>query len=224
VTAALASISRVDSSMTMNRVIHAAVRRDLDRLVRALDAIADGDRGRAQDLQRAYANLRHELTHHHTGEDRWIWPMLAGVGVDADLLAAMESEHHSMSAALAETGAAMDGFATSGSASDATAARESVIRSRAVVEQHLTHEEEKLEPVLVPHFESAEWKAVEKKLSRQPPGVAGRFFAWVTDGMGDEERTFLRSTVPPPVVFVLTRVFGRSYRRDIAPVWQRSAS
>jgi hemerythrin-like domain-containing protein len=214
------TVAAMSNTLTMNRVIHDAVRRDLERLVLALEGVPDGDSARARDLERAFANLRNELTHHHEGEDRWIWPMLAKVGVDPDLLATMESEHHSMSEALAETGAAMKDFAASGSATDATAARESVVRAQSVVEQHLTHEEEDLEPVLIPHFESAEWKEVEKLLSRQPPSVAGPFFAWVTDGISDQDRTFLRSTVPTPVTFVLGRVFGRRYYRDIAPVWQ----
>lgn len=207
----------------MNRLIHDAVRRDFARLVRALDEIGEGDRDRAQDLGRAYENLRNELTHHHQGEDRWIWPMLADVGVEPGLLEAMESEHQSMSAALVETSAAMDAFAVSASVSDAAAARESVVHTQSVVERHLTHEEEELEPVLIPHIDSPEWKEVEKKLSRQPPSVAGPFFAWLTDGMTGEGRTFLRSTVPAPVTLVLSRVFGRRYNRDIAPVWQRTA-
>ncbi len=56
--------------------------------------------------------------------------MLANKGVDADLLATMESEHHAMAEALAESGIAMDAFAASGSATDAAAARESVVRTR----------------------------------------------------------------------------------------------
>ena len=38
--------------MSMNKVIHGAVRRDLDRFRRALDAFADGDRARADALHR----------------------------------------------------------------------------------------------------------------------------------------------------------------------------
>jgi hemerythrin-like domain-containing protein len=210
--------------MTMNRFIHAAVRRDFERLVLALDRVTDGDLDRAKGLGRAYANLRNELTRHHEGEDQWVWPMLAKVGVDAELLATMESEHQSMSESLAETGAAMDGFAASGSAADAKTAHESLVHTRSVVEQHLTHEEDELEPVVIPLFETPEWKAVEKKLSRQPPSVAGPFFAWITDGMTDEGRTFLRSEVPAPVTFILGRVFGRRYNRDVAPVWQATSS
>jgi hemerythrin-like domain-containing protein len=207
-------------TMTMNRVIHAAVRRDLARLSTALDALADGDRARAQALDRAYANLREELTHHHEGEDAHIWPMLSGKGVDQGLLEAMESEHHGMAEALAETSTAMTAVARSGSHADTEAARVSLARTREVVEGHLRHEETDLEPVLNSFMDSPEWKAVEKKLRSQPPGVAGRFFAWLTDGMSDENRAFLRKTVPTPVVTVLARVFGRRYYRDVAPTWK----
>ena len=204
----------------MNQVIHGAVRRDLERLALALGSFTDGDRERAAGLQRAYVNLRRELTHHHEQEDELIWPMLDKLGVDADLLATMESEHQRMSEALAQTGAAMDTFAASASTADALAARESVAHTQTVVEDHLAHEERELEPQLIPHLESEEWKAVEKKLSRQPPKVAGQFFAWVTDGMSDEHRTYLRSTVPAPVVLILGKVFGRRYNKEVAPVWQ----
>jgi hemerythrin-like domain-containing protein len=209
-----------EPQLTMNRLIHAAVRRDLDRLSAALQAFPDGDTARAQDLDRAFVNLRRELTNHHEGEDTHIWPMLATLGVRPALLEAMESEHHAMAEALSETGAAMTAFATSGSAAAAATARASVVRTRAVVEQHLGHEEEELEPQLHPHTSTPEWKAVEKKLSRQPPSVAGPFFAWLTDGMSDAHRAFLRTLIPAPVVTVLAKVFGRRYNRDIAPVWR----
>ena len=132
----------------------------------------------------------------------------------------MESEHHAMAEALSQTGAAMTSLAMSGSGAAAATARESVVRTRAVVERHLTHEEQELEPQLHPLTETPEWKAVEKKLSRQPPSVAGPFFAWLTDGISDDHRTFLRTLIPAPVVTVLAKVFGRRYNRDIAPIWR----
>jgi hemerythrin-like domain-containing protein len=206
--------------LTMNRVIHGAVRRDLDRLATALGALHDGDRDRAQALERAFANLRRELTQHHEGEDAHIFPMLTTLGVEPSLIDAMENEHHAMSDALADTSAVMGALTRSGSAADAAAARASVVRTRAVVAQHLAHEEEELEPQLAPHLQSPEWKAVEKKLRSQRPGVAGQFFAWLTDGMSDEHRAYLRSTVPTPVVTVLAKVFGRRYYKEVAPTWR----
>ena len=210
----------MSEQLTMNRVIHAAVRRDLDRLDGALGSMADGDRPRAQALDRAYRNLQTELTHHHEGEDTHIWPMLATVGVDRQLLDTMENEHHAMAEALTETRSAMATVAVSGSRADAAAARDSLRRTRDVTERHLRHEETELEPLLMAHTESPEWHAVEKKLRKQPLPVAGRFFAWLTDGMSDEHRAFLKQTVPTPVVTVLSRVFGRLYYKEVAPTWR----
>ena len=206
--------------LTMNRLIHGAVRRDLDRLSAALDSFPDGDESRARELDRAFVNLRRELTRHHEGEDTHIWPMLALQGIEPALLHDMESEHHAMGESLSETGAAMTALATSGSGAAAATARASVVRTQAVVERHLAHEESELEPQLQPLLETPEWKAVEKKLRREPPSVAGPFFAWLTDGMSEDHRAYLRSLIPAPVVTVLAKVFGRRYNRDIAPVWR----
>jgi hemerythrin-like domain-containing protein len=207
--------------MSMNRVIHGAVRRDLTRLTEALDRAPDGDRERAQGLEKAFANLHQQLTVHHEGEDQYVFPWMAAEGIDADLLHAMESEHEAMATGLADSSRTMAAYGRTGSATDAAAAGASLVRTTEVVERHLTHEENELEPLIASRVESPGWKAVEKKLRRQPPGVAGRFFAWVTDGMGDAERAYFRATVPPPVTYVLSRTFGRRYYRDVAPVWQR---
>ena len=206
--------------MTMNRVIHEAVRRDLARLESELGAGRDGDVARAGQLERAYANLQRELTHHHEGEDEFVFPLLAKVGGPPDLLKAMEDEHQAMADALAETRGAMAAYASSGSAGDAESARASVVRTRAVVDRHLSHEERDLEPLLQPHLRTADWKTVEKQLRPRSPAVTGRFLAWIQDGMTDEGRAYLRSTIPPPVTAVLGRVAGRAYHRDIAPAWQ----
>ncbi len=126
-----------------------------------------------------------------------------------------------MAEALAGTGTAMTAYAASGSAADAAAARASVARTQEIVERHLAHEEDELEPQLQPHLETPEWKAVEKNLRKASPAVAGDFFAWVTDGMTEPGRAYLRSVVPTPVVALLSRLFGRTYRREVAPVWRR---
>src|SRR3954447_6956885 len=211
----------MSETMTMNRVIAQAVRRDLGRLEAALAAAGDGDTARAQQLERAYANLHRELTRHHEGEDQYIFPFLAKAGLPSDLLKAMDDEHHAMADALGETRAAMATYASSGSATDAATAPASVARTRAVVDRHLDHEERDLEPLLEPHMETAEWKAVEKQLRRASPIVIGKFFAWIQDGMTEEGRSYLRSTIPPPVTAVFGRVAGRGYHRDIAPSWRR---
>lgn len=206
--------------MTMNRVIHNAVRRDIDRLDAALAAARDGDVDRSRQLHRAYAHLHAELKHHHEQEDEFVFPALLRLGIDETLVGEMDGEHHAMADALDETAKAMQTYGASGSAADAAAARGSLATTKKVVERHLTHEESELEPLVEPHLESAEWKKTEKQLRKSPIRQAGVFFAWLTDGMDPVSRDYLRSTVPAPVVNLLSKVFGRSYHRDIAPVWR----
>ena len=205
---------------TMNGLIHNAVRRDLARLAAALDPWPDGDRARAGRLERAFANLRRELTHHHEGEDAHVWPFLAGTGVQKDLLAEMEAEHAAMSAALAETATALGTLTRTGAGAAAVAARSSMARTREVVVDHLDHEEQELEPLLAGHEGTAEWKAVTNQLRHRSPGDAGSFFAWLTDDISDGDRAALKATVPVPLTFVLSRAFGRRYTREIAPAWR----
>jgi len=90
---------------------------------------------------------------------------------------------------------------------------------RAVVEHHLDHEEAEIEPALAPHLGSPQWKAAAKQFRKEPPKVAGWFFAWLQDGMTDEVRAFLGTTIPGPVRTILSKVLGRGYHREIAPVW-----
>ena len=115
-----------ETQMTMNRVIHAAVRRDFERTAKALDSFRDGDATRAVELDRAWQHLAQQLTHHHEQEDTLIWPALEGLGVDPVLLGEMESEHQAMHDALVETSAQMTRLAGSARNEDATAAAEAL--------------------------------------------------------------------------------------------------
>lgn len=206
--------------MTMNRVIHAAVRRDLARFESALATASDGDRARAQQLKVAYDNFHEQLKHHHEGEDTHVFPYLERVEGAGELVQVMESEHQAMADALDQAGVAIDAYAATATGSDAQAARDAIVQAHEVVERHLRHEEDELEPLLLPHLKTPEWKAVEKQLRPASLSESGRVMAWVQDGMGENERAYLRSTIPAPVTFLLSRVAGRSYYRDVAPTWQ----
>jgi hypothetical protein len=50
--------------------------------------------------------------------------------------------------------------------------------------------------------------------------AGGRTLAWILDGAGPEPDRYVRSLIPGPVLFVLTRVLGSGYQRKIAPVWR----
>jgi DUF438 domain-containing protein len=208
------------NELTMNQVIHGAVRRDLERTAAALKAFTDGDRETAAGLTRAWQNLTRELVHHHESEDALIWPYLRKVGIDDGLVSAMESEHRAMHEALEVASGAMAAFATGATKADARTAYDAVTHAQRVAVDHLTHEEQTLEPQMLRHTDTPEWRAVEKQLRAGSPVRAGWFFAWLLDGADPAHAAYLRSAVPAPVVLLLSRVLGIGYHRSIAPVWR----
>jgi hypothetical protein len=42
----------------------------------------------------------------------------------------------------------------------------------------------------------------------------------VQDGASADQLSALRQSVPGPVLAIIGGVFGRSYRRQVAPVWR----
>ncbi len=204
----------------MNKVIHCAVRRDLDRFRQALDGFSGGDRGRADALHRAWANFDLQLTDHHEGEHEIVWPAMTAIGVPGPTIEAFDSEHEAMAADLAKTRDAMAELQRSASRADADAAAAAMERLQKTTVTHLDHEERETEPVLAAHEGDPTIKEMAKKLSRRSgPAKAGAFFAWLQDGATAQERSALHETVPAPVTAVLSGLLGRRYRKDVAPVW-----
>jgi hypothetical protein len=208
------------TEMSMNKAIHGAVRRDLQRFLVALGAFPDGSRERAGQLTAAWANFDGQLTRHHEGEHDIAWPALQAVGASPELLAAMDAEHDVMAGALVEARAAMGRLASSASAEDAHLAQAAITRLQEVTVAHLDHEEAELEPVLLANREAPEIKEMGRRFGKVSPPVGGRFMAWVLDGASDEERAAVTRDIPAPVVKIIGGIFGRGYRREAAAAWK----
>ncbi len=208
------------AEMSMNKAIHAAFRRDLRRFIDALTAFPVGDRKRAQQLAVAWENFDDQLAYHHEGEHEIAWPALEAVGVSRELLAQMDAEHETMATALGKSRAAMKALQNTASAEDAAAALAALQELQTVTVRHLDHEEAELEPVYEAKKDSPEIKAMGRKFGQVSPARGGRFFAWATDGAGPDELEAITGTVPRPVLVVISGVFGRGYRKTVAPVWR----
>ena len=208
----------------MNKAIHGAFRRDLDRFVTALGTFRPGDRARAAQLGTAWANFDDQLTHHHEGEHEIAWPALQSVGVSPELLEAMDAEHDTMATALGETRAAMAALLRDPGAEQAAAAKQCFERLRSVTVAHLDHEEAELEPVYQAKKDTPEIKAMGRAFGKTGMARGGRFFAWVLDGASPEERAGVTASVPGPVLSIIGGIFGRGYRREIAPIWTSGSS
>ena len=205
--------------MSMNKVIHGAFRRDLDRFVAALDSFPVGDQRRADELDAAWANFDDQLTYHHEGEHETAWPALQQIGVSPDLLATMDAEHEVMARALTVARTAMADLQRDPGREQVDAARGAFVELRTVAVSHLDHEEAEIEEVYLDHVDDPVIVEMGKKFAKVSPSRGGRFFAWLLDGASPDETAAVRSTVPGPVLKILTAVFGRGYRKHVAPVW-----
>lgn len=206
--------------MTMNTMIHAAFRRDLDRFLVALAAFPAGSRQRADALVRAWRNVEHQLRHHHQDEETIFWPVLRRHGVDAALVDDLDGEHEAMVAALDAASADMTSFGTDPTAERAASALAAVDALRDVLERHLAHEERDLEPISNSLEDTPDMRAAKKAVQKAFRGQTGTFVAWLSDGADERVLAGLRSEMPAPVLWVMRTVGGRRYRRSIAPTWR----
>ena len=208
------------AQMSMNKVIHGAFRRDLARFEGALSTFPPNDRPRAEQLGAAWDNFDQQLVDHHEGEHEIAWPALQQVGVTQEMIAQMDAEHAVMAEALDVTRSAMAALRTSAGAGEAEKALVAMRRLKDVTVQHLDHEEQALEGVYLENEEAPAIKEMGRKFAKVNPAKGGQFFAWLTDGASAQEKQALGESIPAPVLKVIVAIFGRNYRKRVAPAWR----
>lgn len=204
---------------TMNTIIHTAFRRDLRRFDHALGTFPTGSKRRAEELGSAWDNLAFQLHHHHQDEETIFWPTLRSLGVDESLTADLKGEHARMLEALGVATKRVEVLQGEPSAPNAQAARSAIGDLEVVLTEHLAHEELELEPRAAEFHATPEIKGAQKRARRSHRGNQGTLFAWLLDGADADAKQGLQREVPPPVLFVISRVGGRRYARTVAPVW-----
>src|SRR5215467_14231114 len=159
------------AEMSMNRVIHGAFRRDLNRFDSALAQLAAGDNRRAGQLGVAWDNFYNQLTVHHHSEHRIAWPALRKAGVSEELITQLDAEHDRMAAALDAANETMGAVRRTPTAEAIKAAREAIRTLRTVAVEHLDHEEAELEPFLLENENNPIIKAMGRDMGRElkPP-------------------------------------------------------
>jgi hypothetical protein len=209
----------VTEHRTMNTIIHAAFRRDLRRFDVALDTFPAGSQQRADELAAAWDNYAFQLHHHHQDEETIFWPVLSSLGVNPSLTGDLEGEHALMLEALDRASKSVEVFHADPSPANAKEARDLIADLEAVLTSHLAHEERDLEPQAAEFHATPEIKAAQKRVRRAHRGNQGTLFAWLLDGADADAKIALRREVPPLVLYVISRVGCRSYRRNVAPIW-----
>jgi hemerythrin-like domain-containing protein len=207
----------VTQQHSMNTIIHAALRRDLDRFDRALSDSPPSPH--ADRLVTAWQNFYGQLRQHHDDEETIFFPAFRELGVDDALMGGLDSEHIRMVSALDAANAAMQALSTDTSVGAVDKAHTAVVELRDVVRAHLEHEERDLEPFAARHVASPQLKQARAAVRKAHKRSLGTFLAWLQDDADHASTAGLRREIPPPVLFVLTRLRGRRYRREIATTW-----
>jgi Hemerythrin HHE cation binding domain len=206
--------------LTMNTVIHAAVRRDLRRFTAALNTFPVGSKDRADQLSRAWQHLDAQLYHHHHSEETIFWPALREVGADESLVTDLGGEHDRMAEAMKNTSAAIAELVADPSQAQVELSRQAIDELKQAVETHFAHEEADLEAFSASVSDTAPMKKAQEQVRKtQRPAQLGGYLAWLQDEADADALAYLNATIPRPALVVVSRLLGRRYRREIASVW-----
>jgi hypothetical protein len=181
--------------MTMMYLMHHAFRRDLAAFAAAAEVTPADDRSAWAALAERWELFSWALHHHHTGEDRGLWPLLTERTDDAGRLTlqAMEDEHAEIDPVLE---ACTAGFGRLAGHPDEDARRALAVRLAAArdhLADHLRHEETEAIAIIQQVLTPEEWEHLDEEEFKK--GVSfGQVVAlvpWVLHEVPDQVRTGL---------------------------------
>ena len=184
------------NDMTMMYAMHAALRRELERIAR-VTARPDDDPKHILRTAAGWEMFTSYLQVHHTAEDIALWPpMREALADDPDsvaLLDAMEAEHSAIDPLLAAIDAALvdrdSGPQRLGELTDALAA---------ALRTHLDHEESEGLALIDATVTEEQWLNFGVEHGKRTAGDAQRVLPWMLDGAKPDRVAAVMSLVPPP--------------------------
>jgi hemerythrin-like domain-containing protein len=199
------------NDMTMMYVMHAALRRDLERIAR-VTARPDDDPRHVLRTAAGWEMFKSYLHAHHTAEDDLLWPpMRKALADDSDgvaLLDAMEAEHAAIDPLMAAIDATLadrdSGPHRLGELTDALAV---------ALRGHLDHEEAEGLALVDATVTPEQWRAFSAEGGKRIGGDVHRFMPWLLDDASPEVTATVLGLLPPPV--------KQAYRDEWQPAFAR---
>lgn len=211
----------------MMRVVHQALRRDLERAVATLGTPPPpADRQRAA-IARHLGWMMTFLHAHHRSEDIGLYPLTRERRPDAaPLLDDMNADHEAIAGAIEVVEAAAAAYGRDEDDHQRETLLAALERLREVLEPHLRREEDEAMPVVSSAITNAEWRALEEEhnLASKSFAELGREGHWLIDDVSPADRATVLGLVPALPRFVLLHGFARAYRRQKAACWGVPAS
>jgi hypothetical protein len=204
----------------MNRVFHAALRRDLERAIGSLGVSGHPTPAQRVALAEHVGLVLDLLHHHHTGEDTGLWPLVRRRAPDLGAqLDAMEAEHASVAGAIVSTRAAARQYAAT---TDPPAAghrlRQTLVELGDLLLPHLDHEETEVMPRVMRALTQRDWSVLSRGEVRNwgSFALAGTGLVWMADGLKQTERAMFNKQVSPLFQWLVDKRYGPAYRRRTA--------
>ncbi len=202
-------------------VLHSAFRRELRLAAGLVRGVAGGDTRRAAVVVDHLDLVGRLLHHHHTIEDRMLWPLLLErVPVDlAPIVHLMESQHARVEALLAEIGPLQESWRATAEVGDRDRLAGLHDELYAALAEHLDAEEQRLLPIAARAVTQEEWDRMGEEgragTPRKERGVVFGMYAYEGDPDG---LALMLADAPPPVRWLVPRLGARAYRRHAARV------
>jgi iron-sulfur cluster repair protein YtfE (RIC family) len=139
-------------------VVHGMFRHALGRLPAQVRAVPDGDRASAGVVVDHIDLGVDALHHHHTAEDRFLWPVLMErARPQRDVVERMEAQHEGLAGLLERVQVQAAQFRYTGAASDGEHLATTLDALSLALEEHLADEEAHILPLVEQHLTTAEW-------------------------------------------------------------------
>jgi len=140
-------------------VVHDSIRRQFGEAPTLVRGVAPGDTGRAGVVADHVELLGALLHHHHTGEDRLLWPVLQP-RVPAEVAATvekMESQHEGIAETQASVTSAVAAWRATAGDREREVLASALEELFARITEHLAAEEQHILPLAAAHMTPAEW-------------------------------------------------------------------
>jgi hemerythrin-like domain-containing protein len=140
-------------------MVHTAFRREFGLMPELVRGVAEGDWRRADMIGDHIEFIGSVLHHHHSGEDRVLWPLLLERCPDelAPIVHSMEEHHERIATLGAQLTKTVDAWRLDAGASSRDASIDILYQLLPALLEHLGAEEELVLPLVEKHITGAEW-------------------------------------------------------------------
>jgi hemerythrin-like domain-containing protein len=200
-------------------LIHRVIRREIGQLPRLFRAAAH-DPARSKIVGAHAREMLDFLHHHHTGEDRLLFPLLRERRVlDPELMDRMDAQHAQVNDAVVAINTELPRWTTSADAAAGERMAACIDMTMPTLIGHLDEEEQKLLPVVSVTLSQSEWDALAKDgISAIPVTRRLLTLGYITEETDDAERQKFMQAVPAPVRLAYKLIGRRQFTRDTAAI------